>query len=71
MDILRSAFAYSTGVVQGLEAKQLEEPVDFFAGPMNKRQILNLMTDHLTHHRGQAILYLRLRGIKPPSYRGW
>ncbi len=71
LTILREAFAYSTEVVKGLEAAQLEEVVDFFAGPMNKRQILNLMTDHLTHHRGQAIVYLRLNDLKPPRYRGW
>ncbi len=69
--ILREGFAYSTATVAELKAADLEEIVDFFAGPMNKRQILNLMTDHLTHHRGQAIVYLRLNGIKPPRYRGW
>jgi uncharacterized damage-inducible protein DinB len=24
---------------------------------------------HTAHHRGQAEVYLRLRGIKPPDYR--
>ena len=24
--------------------------------------------DHITHHRGQAILYLRCKGITPPDY---
>jgi len=24
--------------------------------------------DHITHHRGQATLYLRCRGINPPEY---
>ncbi|HVS97889.1 MAG TPA: DinB family protein [Puia sp.] len=24
--------------------------------------------DHITHHRGQATVYLRGRGIKPPEY---
>jgi uncharacterized damage-inducible protein DinB len=24
--------------------------------------------DHITHHRGQAALYLRCRGITPPEY---
>lgn len=24
--------------------------------------------DHITHHRGQAILYLRHKGIEPPEY---
>ena len=25
--------------------------------------------DHVTHHRGQMVVYLRLNGIKPPQYR--
>jgi uncharacterized damage-inducible protein DinB len=24
--------------------------------------------DHITHHRGQAVLFLRLQGIVPPEY---
>ncbi len=71
LDILRTAFDYSTRMVEALDAPQLAESVDFFAGPMNKRQILQLMNDHLTHHRRQAIQYLRQKGIKPPAYRGW
>lgn len=29
------------------------------------------MDNHLAHHRGQMIIYLRLQGIKPPAYTGW
>jgi uncharacterized damage-inducible protein DinB len=28
-----------------------------------------LALDHTTHHRGQAIVYLRLNGLTPPEYR--
>ncbi len=54
-----------------LSPKQLDEVVPFFAGPMTRRQILILMHDHQTHHVGQLIVYLRLKGIKPPAYVGW
>lgn len=54
-----------------LTSKQLGETVSFFAGPMTRRQILILMHDHQTHHVGQLIVYLRLKGIKPPEYVGW
>lgn len=49
----------------------LTEKVDFFAGPKTKLQILNLMQDHVTHHRGQMIVYLNLCQIQPPKYVGW
>lgn len=54
-----------------LEGADLSRQHDFFAGPMTTRQILLLLHDHMTHHRGQLIVYLRLRGVKPPAYRGW
>lgn len=38
---------------------------------MTRRQILLLLHDHQTHHIGQVIVYLRLKGIKPPAYVGW
>ena len=65
--------AYDMGMMahKNISAKQLDEVVPFFAEPMTRRQILILMHDHQTHHLGQLIVYLRLRGIKPPDYVGW
>lgn len=54
-----------------LQKFQLDEVVPFFAGPKTRRQMLLLLHDHQTHHAGQLILYLRLKGIKPPDYVGW
>lgn len=51
--------------------ENLKETVEFFAGPKSKLQILNLLQDHVTHHRGQLIVYLNLNNIKPPKYSGW
>ncbi|MHA4811387.1 DinB family protein [Flavitalea flava] len=51
--------------------EHLADTVSFFAGPMNKLQIINLINDHQTHHRAQMIVYLRLNGLKPPDYVGW
>lgn len=65
--------AYDTALAAHykLNEMQLNEVVPFFAGPMVRRQILILMHDHQTHHAGQLILYLRLKGIKPVDYVGW
>ena len=54
-----------------VDKKKLDEKVSFFSGPLTRRQILILMHDHQTHHVGQIIVYLRLKGIKPPAYVGW
>ena len=71
--IQRLKEAYDMGLLahQSLLPTQLEEAVSFFAGPKTKRQILILLHDHQTHHVGQIIVYLRLKGIKPPAYVGW
>ncbi len=69
--IMKQVFQNAAEAIDQLQEEELTEVVEFFAGPMRKRQILTLLNDHMTHHRGQAIVYARLNGIKPPSYRGW
>lgn len=68
---LAESFDSVTMLVQNIQARELTETVDFFAGPKTKLQILNLLQDHVTHHRGQLIVYLNLNGIEPPKYVGW
>jgi uncharacterized damage-inducible protein DinB len=65
--------AYDIGLKAqlSLSATQLDKRVKFFAGPMTIRQILILLHDHQSHHLGQVIVYLRLKGLKPPDYVGW
>ncbi len=69
--MLEQAFAYAKQTIDGLKEKDLNEQVDFFAGIMSRRRVLLLMTDHVTHHRGQLVVYLRLNNVVPPSYVGW
>ena len=68
---LQRAMANAKAALIAFPAEQLDEKVDFFAGPMSKRKVILLLHDHLTHHRGQLIVYARLKGVKPPKYRGW
>lgn len=71
LQILADSYDMALAAHQNLTAKQLDETVPFFAGPLTRRQILLLLHDHQTHHLGQLIVYLRLKGIKPPAYVGW
>ena len=71
LKILSDAYDMGKAAHHNLSAKQLDDTVSFFAGPMSRRQILILLHDHQTHHLGQLIVYLRLKGIKPPDYVGW
>jgi uncharacterized damage-inducible protein DinB len=69
--LLQDAFERSSRAVAALQAEDLDQTVEFFAGPLTKRQILLLLSDHLTHHRAQLIVYARMKGVKPPRYVGW
>lgn len=69
--MLENAFRYTDETIANLTEKDLDETVDFVAGKMTRRRILFLLTDHVTHHRGQLVVYLRMKNIEPPAYRGW
>ncbi len=57
--------------VSKLSPNELNQPVKMWYGQSTKSRLMNLMDNHMTHHRGQMIVYLRLKNIKPPSYIGW
>ncbi len=69
---LKAAFAYATESLETLTDEQWKENAeDFWAGPTSRKIVFLLMRDHMTHHRGIAISYLRMKGIQPPRFRGW
>ncbi len=68
---LKKTFNNVSEIINNIEIKELAGLVDFFAGTKSKLQILNLLQDHVTHHRGQIIVYLNLNDVKPPKFIGW
>lgn len=54
--------------ISNFDSKKLEERLDYFGADRTKRQILLLLADHITHHRAQMLVYMRLNGLKPPRY---
>lgn len=69
--LLTAAFDDVSERVERTETDELSRTTGFRDGTKTKLQILNLIQDHVTHHRGQLIVYLNLRGIDPPAYVGW
>ncbi|MBS1541912.1 MAG: DinB family protein [Bacteroidetes bacterium] len=69
--IVNKTYAYAIDAMISFPSSQLKDHVTFFAGPMTKLQIINLINDHQTHHRAQLLVYLRMNRIKPPDYVGW
>jgi len=66
---LGDSFAYCATVIPNLTAEQLGRKHNSPDGNLPGREVLLAMYIHVAHHRGQAEIYLRDKGIKPPGYR--
>ena len=66
---LSDSFEYCGGVIPALTSEQLSRAHSSPDGHLPGKEILLAMYIHVAHHRGQAEIYLRVKGIKPPSYR--
>ena len=69
-EFIIKAYDYGKKTISSLSEAQLSEKIDSFAGKITRRQMVGLLDDHTTHHRGAAIAYIRAQGIDPPGYRG-
>lgn len=63
-------YDYGKATISKLTEAQLAEKIDTFAGKVTRRQMLGLIDDHATHHRGAAVSYIRSNGVEPPAFRG-
>jgi len=66
---LSDSFEYCSGIISNLTDAQLSASHDSPDGHLPGREVLLAMYVHVAHHRGQAEIYLRDKGIKPPSYQ--
>lgn len=66
---LGDSFDYCGSVISMLTDAQLNAYHDSPDGRLTGREVLLAMYVHVAHHRGQAEIYLRDKGIKPPPYR--
>lgn len=66
---LSDSFAYCATVVPSLTAERMEKTHSSPDGNLPGREVLLAMYIHVAHHRGQAEIYLRDKGIRPPGYR--
>lgn len=63
--LVGESFNYCAGVITPLTDDQLNE----MRGQMSVRELTEGVVMHMAHHRGQIEVYLRLKGIKPPTYK--
>ncbi|AFL83475.1 hypothetical protein Belba_0828 [Belliella baltica DSM 15883] len=63
-----ACYDYGKATFSKLTEAQLAEKVEIFGNTASRRQIIALIDDHCTHHRGAAISYIRANGIEPPRF---
>lgn len=68
IDILKREFERSNTLLKSYNANRLDETAKYGTLMRTRRQFLMLMSDHVTHHRAQILVYLRLKNIVPPKY---
>ncbi|KAB5488343.1 MULTISPECIES: DinB family protein [Flagellimonas] len=68
IDTIDRTFNKTMEFISSFDIKRLDERLDYFGADRTKRQILLLLADHITHHRAQMLVYLRLNGLQPPRY---
>ncbi len=61
-------FDEAVQVMEEFDITQMKDELDYFGLKRTKRQIFLLLADHITHHRGQMLVYMRLNGLVPPRY---
>lgn len=70
-DYVAKAYDYGAMVMKSLTPEQAGEMMEVFGNNVSKRQVMALLMDHSTHHRGSAIAYLRANGVEPPAFVGF
>ncbi|WP_289041761.1 DinB family protein [uncultured Zobellia sp.] len=66
--LINSTFDETIKLISEFDTTQLDDHLDYFGLNRSKRQILMLLADHITHHRAQMLVSMRLNGLTPPRY---
>ncbi|RYC67392.1 DinB family protein [Spirosoma sordidisoli] len=53
--------------LKGMSDAQLAESIKFGKNELSRELAFAKGFEHQTHHRGQATIYIRMKGIKPPN----
>jgi uncharacterized damage-inducible protein DinB len=67
--MLNDSYDFCIAALAALPHERMHETFDTPEGKMSGVELLLFATDHTAHHRGQCIVYLRLKNIKPADYQ--
>ena len=69
MKDLAGSFDYCSKVFSGLDEAKLSQMHGSGKRSFSSMDTMLGVMVHMAHHRGQAEVYLRLKGVKPPEYK--
>lgn len=66
---VNSSYDFVINSLKNLPSAQFTETVKAFGNDFPRAILFSKAFEHQTHHRGQATIYIRLLGIRPPGER--
>ncbi|MEO1485990.1 MAG: DinB family protein [Bacteroidota bacterium] len=68
---LKNLYAFVRKSIQEIADEKLMDNCEFAGETIPIWRLFYAMENHIIHHRGQCIVYLRLMGVIPKGYYGW
>ncbi|RMB62870.1 DinB family protein [Dokdonia sinensis] len=65
---VNSTFETTIQFIKDFDTTKLNDKVAYGELERSKRQVLQILSDHITHHRAQMLVAMRLNGLVPPRY---
>jgi len=68
MKVVSDSYDHVVNAIKSLSEEQWNKKIKLFGNfEMKRARAFDKVFEHGTHHRGQATIYLRLKGATPPS----
>lgn len=61
------SYDFVIAAIQSMTPDQLQATMAMGGKTLSKETLINKAFEHQTHHRGQTVAYLRLKGVTPPG----
>lgn len=68
---LKNMYTFIRQAIEELTDEKLLGVCDFAGDTIPVWRLLYALENHIIHHRGQCVVYLRLNGVKPKGFYGW
>lgn len=68
---LKNMYTFVRESIEELTDETLLSMCDFAGDTIPIWRLLYALENHIIHHRGQCVVYLRLNGVRPKGFYGW